>query len=151
EIPVLGNGDIWEATDALAMMRVTGCDGVVVGRGCLGRPWLFGQLVAALRGEQPVPPPSLGEVAAIMADHARLLAAHHDESRGLRDFRKHAGWYVTGYPVGAELRRRLAMVGTLTELDDLLARLDPAARPVPGAERIRRGHTNGPIRVVLPE
>lgn len=154
-IPVLGNGDIWEAADAVAMMERTGCDGVVVGRGCLGRPWLFGDLVAALSG-RPVPPSRrLGEMATVMADHARALVEHFEghggEDLAMRDFRKHASWYLSGYPVGPEVRRRFAMVSTLAELDDLLAGLDPDAELVPGGERIRRGHTNGPIRVALPE
>lgn len=151
DVPVLGNGDIWEAADAVAMMRATGCDGVVIGRGCLGRPWLFGELVAALAGQPAPPAPLLGAVRDVMADHARLLADHEGESRAMRDFRKHAGWYLTGYPVGSEARRRLSAVSTLAELDDLLAALDPTLALAPGGQRIRRGHTNGPIRVVLPE
>ena len=150
-IPVLGNGDIWEARDALAMVAQTGCDGVVIGRGCLGRPWLFGHLSAAFNGE-PVPDsPPLGFVAQQMADHCRLMADLLGENNAVRDFRKHTSWYLTGYPVGGEIRGRLAMFGSLAELDDLLATLDPAIVVVPGGERIRRGHTNGPIRVVLPQ
>ncbi len=151
EIPVLGNGDIWEASDAVEMMRRTGCDGVVIGRGCLGRPWLFRDLVEALNG-RPVPPsPSLGEACEVMRRHAGLLAGHLGESLAMRDFRKHASWYLTGYPVGGELRRRFGMVGTLAELDDLIAETDASTRIVEGGERIRRGHTNGPIRVALPD
>jgi nifR3 family TIM-barrel protein len=150
-IPVLGNGDIWEAADAVRMMAETGCDGVVVGRGCLGRPWLFADLVAVFAGKEAPPPPPLGEVTVVMAEHARLLAAHLGEDRGVRDFRKHAAWYLTGYPVGGELRRRFGMVSSLVELDDLLAMLDPATVLVPGGSRIVRGHANGPIRVVLPD
>jgi len=159
-IPVLGNGDIWEASDAVRMMAMTGCDGVVIGRGCLGRPWLFGDLVEALAG-RPVPPSrTLGEVCAVMVDHARLLVGHHiagtgDAGRGedhaMRDFRKHTGWYMSGYPVGPEVRRRFSMVKSLMELDDIVAGLDPAARIVDGGERIKRGHTNGPIKVSLPD
>jgi nifR3 family TIM-barrel protein len=132
-IPVLGNGDIWEAEDALAMVRATGCDGVVVGRGCLGRPWLFGDLVAAFQGGTPLPTPTLGQVAAVMADHARLLVAHSGEDLAMRDFRKHTSWYLTGYPVGGETRRRFSQVSTLAELDDLMAALDPLVEIVPGA------------------
>jgi nifR3 family TIM-barrel protein len=151
EIPVLGNGDIWEAADAVEMMRVTGCDGVVVGRGCLGRPWLFARLVEALNG-RPVPPsPQLGEVCAVMVDHARLLADHLGEDKAARDFRKHTAWYLTGYPVGGQARGRFAMMSSLAELDDLIADLDPTLTLVHGGERIRRGHTNGPIRVALPD
>jgi len=151
-IPVLGNGDVWEAADAVAMMRATRCDGVVVGRGCLGRPWLFGDLVEVLAGREPSGPRPLGFVARVMADHARALVAHEGgESIALRSFRKHTAWYLTGYPVGGEVRRRLSQVSSLGELDDLLAGLDPALAVVPGGERIRRGHTNGPIRVALPD
>ncbi len=149
-IPVLGNGDIWEAADALAMVAQTGCDGVVIGRGCLGRPWLFGHLVAAFNGE-PVPAsPNLGFVAQQMADHCRLMADLLGEDNAVRDFRKHTSWYLTGYPVGGALRGRFGMISSLAELDDLLAELDPTLVVVPGGERIRRGHTNGPIRVALP-
>lgn len=151
EIPVLGNGDIWEASDAVEMMRRTGCDGVVIGRGCLGRPWLFRDLVEALNG-RPVPPsPALGEACTVMRRHAGLLCEHLGENVAMRDFRKHAAWYLTGYPVGGELRRRFGMVSTLAELDDLIAETDPATLIVEGGERIRRGHTNGPIRVALPD
>jgi len=149
-VPVLGNGDIWEAADALAMVVATGCDGVVVGRGCLGRPWLFADLEAAFAGKEPPPPPRLREVADVMADHARLLAERAGEGPALRDFRKHTGWYLTGYPVGPEVRRRLSLVDTLAELDDLLEALDPDLGLVPGGQRIHRGHTNGPRPVHLP-
>ncbi|MGH9271332.1 MAG: tRNA dihydrouridine synthase, partial [Ilumatobacteraceae bacterium] len=151
-IPVLGNGDIWEAGDAVAMMRATGCDGVVVGRGCLGRPWLFGDLIEAMAGRPVAGPRPLGFAIAVMADHARALVDHFDDERvAMRTFRKHASWYLTGYPVGGEVRRRFAGVSSLGELDDLSAPLDPDLAVVPGGERIRRGHTNGPIRVALPD
>jgi nifR3 family TIM-barrel protein len=151
-IPVLGNGDIWEAPDAVAMMDATGCDGVVIGRGCLGRPWLFGDLVEAMSGRAVPPAPTLGRVRTAMGNHARLLVEHlGDEFLALRDFRKHTSWYVTGYPVGPEARKALAMVSSLAELDDLLAALDPTLELVPGGSRIRRGHTNGPIKVSLPD
>ena len=149
-IPVLGNGDIQEAADALAMVAETGCDGVVVGRGCLGRPWLFGELEAVFAGREPAPAPWLGEVIIVMAEHARLLADWLGEDGGLRDFRKHTGWYLTGYPVGPAVRRRLAAVSSLSELDDLLATLDPSLEVVPGGLRAHRGHTNGPRPVHLP-
>jgi nifR3 family TIM-barrel protein len=148
-IPVLGNGDIWEADDALRMVRETGCDGVVVGRGCLGRPWLFGQLAAAFRGESRPPAPTTHEVRRIMGHHARLLCDWQGPQRGIRDFRKHTGWYLKGYPVGGEIRGRLAKVGSLDELDDLLATLADVAL-LPGNERATRGHTNGPQDVAVP-
>ncbi len=150
-IPVLGNGDIWEASDALAMMKATGCDGVVVGRGCLGRPWLFGDLGNAFDGKPVGPPPRLGEVITAMKRHATLLEAYAEPGRGIVEFRKHASWYLTGYPVGGEVRRLVATASTRAELDETLDRLDATAEAVPAAGRIRRGHTNGPIHVTLPD
>ena len=154
-IPVLGNGDVWEASDAVDMMAATGCDGVVVGRGCLGRPWLFGDLVTVLNGGAAPEPRALGVVVAAMRRHARLLAAHYElhggESFAMRDFRKHTNWYMSGYPVGPEVRRRLSQISTLAELDSIVDGLDPAMAMVADGERIKRGHTNGPIKVSLPE
>jgi nifR3 family TIM-barrel protein len=151
-IPVLGNGDVWEATDAAAMMLATGCDGIVVGRGCLGRPWLFGDLVDVLAGRPAPASRRLGFVARVMSEHARALVDHEgDEAFAIRAFRKHTAWYLTGYPVGGEVRRRFSQVSSVAELDDLIGALDPASTVVPGGERIRRGHTNGPIRVALPD
>lgn len=155
DIPVLGNGDIWEAGDALAMMATTGCDGVVIGRGCLGRPWLFADLVDALSGRPVRASRPLGEAMAVMVEHARRLVAHFEghggENLAMRDFRKHTSWYLTGYPVGPEARRRMAMASTLAELEDLVAPLDPTLEVVEGGERIKRGHTNGPRKVSLPD
>ena len=150
-IPVLGNGDIWEAHDALEMMARTGCDGVVVGRGCLGRPWLFRDLVDAFAGREVEPAPPLGWVAEVMRDHAERLVEWTGEAGGMKSFRKHAGWYLTGYPVGGELRKRANVVATLTDLDQLLAELDPTAEIKTNALRAARGHTNGPRPVHLPE
>jgi nifR3 family TIM-barrel protein len=162
DVPVLGNGDIWEASDALRMVAQTGCAGVVVGRGCLGRPWLFADLAAAFAGPYRPRLPSLGDVAAVMRRHAELLvewsATEIDprgritsEQHGCADFRKHVAWYLKGFPVGGELRQRLAMVSSLAELDDLLGKLDPAV-PFPESELGRpRGRTNSPGKVALPE
>jgi nifR3 family TIM-barrel protein len=154
-IPVLGNGDIWEAADAVEMMAATGCDGVVVGRGCLGRPWLFGDLVTVLNGGAAPEPRTLGVVVDAMRRHARMLAAHYDlhggEPFAMRDFRKHTNWYMSGYPVGPEVRRRLSQISSLNELDAILDELDPSIAMVADGERIKRGHTNGPIKVSLPE
>ena len=150
-IPVLGNGDIWEAADALRMVGETGCDGVVIGRGCLGRPWLFRDLIEAFAGRPAPPVPRLGEVLDTMLEHADALCAHSGADRGIRDFRKHTGWYLTGYPVGGEARRRFSMVSSFDELSALAGTLDRGVEIVQGGTRIARGHTNGPIRVVLPE
>ena len=187
DIPVLGNGDIWEADDALRMMRQTGCDGVVVGRGCLGRQWLFGDLAeafsqhgsptdshsgdlaaafspqgsptdrhsaastTAFRGGTERKMPKLGEVTAVMRRHAELLAQWlGSEREGVVDFRKHVAWYLKGFPVGAEIRRGLAMSSSLAELDGYFARLDPTA-PFPVETLGKpRGRTNSPGKVTLP-
>jgi nifR3 family TIM-barrel protein len=149
-LPVLGNGDIWQARDALAMMTRTGCAGVVVGRGCLGRPWLFRDLDAALAG-RPVPaPPRLGEVAAILAEHGRLLADHLGEELGTRELRKHTAWYLQGFDVGRPTRLALRQVGSLDELAHLLGRLDGGQELPATFLRAPRGHTHGPKRVRLP-
>jgi nifR3 family TIM-barrel protein len=150
-IPVLGNGDIWEAHDALAMLAQTGCDGVVVGRGCLGRPWLFRDLVDAFAGRPVQPPPLLGEVCGVMREHAERLVAWNGEVSGMKSFRKHASWYLTGYPAGREVRAKASLVATLADLDILIDRLDPAAEIKANALRAARGHTNGPRPVHLPE
>lgn len=149
-VPVLGNGDIFAAPDARAMMEQTGCDGVVVGRGCLGRPWLFAELSAELRGE-PIPDaPTFGEVTRIIRRHARLLADHSGEEHASRDLRKHMGWYLRGFPVGGELRASLARTGSLAELDEILAPWadsDATAEDADGA----RGRKGSSARVALPE
>jgi nifR3 family TIM-barrel protein len=152
DIPVLGNGDIWEAADALRMVEQTGADGVVVGRGCLGRPWLFRDLAAAFEGEEAATLPRLGEVAAMMRRHAELLSAHMGEERGCKEFRKHVSWYLKGFPAGGDLRRDLALVSTLADLDGLLEQLDSdAAFPVAelGTPRGRQGSPRK--GVALPE
>jgi nifR3 family TIM-barrel protein len=149
-IPVLGNGDIFEASDALTMMAVTGCDGVVIGRGCLGRPWLFAELSAAFTGSPSPVPPNLGEVADIIRRHGELLTAHFGEDKGMRDIRKHIAWYLHGFPAGSELRRALALVKTCAELDVLLDKLDPDV-PFPTAASGPRGRQGSPARVALPE
>jgi nifR3 family TIM-barrel protein len=150
-IPVLGNGDVWEAFDALRMMRATGCDGVVVGRGCLGRPWLFRDLADVFAGREPAPPPLLGEIVELMLEHAELLAQWFGEPSGLRSFRKHASWYTKGFRDSARLREGLSRVSTVGELRDALAGLDPA-EPFPvHALRVPRGKHGGRQRVALPE
>jgi nifR3 family TIM-barrel protein len=123
-VPVLGNGDIWSAQDALEMVKETGCAGVVVGRGCLGRPWLFGQLAAAFAGKEIPKDPGLEVVSQIIKRHAVLLCELYGEYKGIRDIRKHMAWYLKGFTVGNQLRTSLAMVESLENLDFLLAKLD---------------------------
>ncbi len=151
DIPVLGNGDLWEADDALAMLEQTGCAGVVIGRGCLGRPWLFRDLADAFAGRSQRSLPSLGEVATMVRRHAELLADLSGEKHGLTDLRKHMAWYFKGFRVGGEVRRGLAMVASLAELDQLLARLE-SADPFPVGELgVPRGRQGTPReRVVMP-
>lgn len=123
-VPVLGNGDIWSAQDALDMVKQTGCAGVVVGRGCLGRPWLFGQLAAAFAGNEIAKDPGLDVVTQIIKRHAVLLCELYGEYKGIRDIRKHMAWYLKGFSVGNQLRTSLAMVESLDNLDFLLSKLD---------------------------
>ncbi|QDZ13944.1 tRNA dihydrouridine synthase DusB [Humibacter ginsenosidimutans] len=161
-VPVLGNGDIWTGADAVRMVEQTGCDGVVVGRGCLGRPWLFGDLSAAFKARAgeisaeeaaaATARPSLGEVMAAFRRHAELLVEFFEsEERGCRDIRKHVAWYFKGYPVGGELRARLATVETLAALDDLLGTLDPTL-PYPGEDAEGpRGRAGTPKVPALPD
>ncbi len=155
-VPVLGNGDIWSADDAVRMMAHTGCDGVVVGRGCLGRPWLFGDLARALGGPDaaagaPVDA-TLGFVARAFRRHAELLVDFFEsEDRGCRDIRKHVAWYFKGYPVGGETRAQLATVSSLGEIDEILDTLDLSA-PYPGAAAEgQRGRAGTPKRPALPD
>jgi nifR3 family TIM-barrel protein len=151
-IPVLGNGDIWRAEDAVAMVEQTGCDGVVVGRGCLGRPWLFADLAGALAGRPQRVRPGLRQVAEVLRRHAELLVEHFgDELRGCREIRKHVAWYLKGYVVGGSLRAQLGLVDSLAALDELLSGLD-LDQPHPGeAAEGPRGRTAGTARVTLPE
>ena len=152
DIPVLGNGDIWSAEDALAMVAQTGCDGVVVGRGCQGRPWLFADLAAAFAGSDVRVRPGLRAVADVVHRHAELMVEHFGEqSKALRELRKHMAWYFKGYVVGGDLRRSFGLVSTLTELEDLIATLD-LDQPYPGAAAEGpRGRAGSPKRVSLPD
>lgn len=151
-VPVLGNGDIWSADDAVRMMQQTDCDGVVVGRGCLGRPWLFGELAAAFGAEAHPVDATLGFVANAFRRHAELLVEFfEDEDRGCRDVRKHVAWYFKGYPVGGDIRTGLATASSLAEIDDLLGQLDHSA-PYPGADAEgQRGRSGRPKRPALPD
>jgi nifR3 family TIM-barrel protein len=159
-IPVLGNGDVWEAVDALRMVEATGCDGVVIGRGCLGRPWLFADLAAAFARTTGTPRTPgrpveaarpFGFVAATMLRHAELLSLDEGEDGGVRSFRRHAAWYLQGYPVGTDVRRRAGMVSSLAELGAVLGGVDTALTLPTGNLRLPRGHTEGPRPVHLPD
>ncbi|MDR2895258.1 MAG: tRNA dihydrouridine synthase DusB [Propionibacteriaceae bacterium] len=154
-IPVIGNGDIWEADDALRMMKQTGCAGVSVGRGALGRQWLFRDLAARLTGQAMAPYlPTLAEVAGMIHRHATLLInMFGDQAHAMADLRKHMSWYLKGFRVGGDLRGRLALISSLVELDDLLAQLDgdesypSAALAAPrGRQGAARSHVKMPER-----
>jgi nifR3 family TIM-barrel protein len=151
-IPVLGNGDVWEAEDALRMMRTTGCDGVIVGRGCLGRPWLFRDLADVFEGREAADPPGFGGVVDLMLEHARLLAEWlGDEASAMRSFRKHSSWYTKGFRGGAPLRQRLMQVTRRDELRAVLSEVDRTQPFPPDAVRVPRGKTAGRQKVALPE
>lgn len=150
-IPVLGNGDIWEAEDALRMMRETGCDGVVVGRGCLGRPWLFRDLADVFDGRDPRNPPSFGEVLDMMVEHAELLVSWWEERFAMRAFRRFTTWYTKGFRGSAALRAELLKIETLEGLRAAVAGL-PRDEPFPpNAMRVPRGKAGSAQKVALPE
>jgi nifR3 family TIM-barrel protein len=150
-IPVFGNGDVWEAEDALRMMRMTGCAGVIVGRGCLGRPWLFRDLAEVFEGRAPPNPPTLGEVFDIMVEHARALVSWTDEAYAMRGFRKHSSWYTKGFRGSARLRGRLMQVTTLAQLEEVAETIERDERFPPTAMRVPRGKTGGVQKVALPK
>lgn len=149
-IPVLGNGDVWEAADALRMMRQTGCDGVVVGRGCLGRPWLFRDLADVFDGKDPLDPPSFGAVADVMLEHAALLSGWFGEGPALRAFRRHATWYTKGFRGSARLRGELMRIRTLADLASIAETFDRDEPFPPSAMRVPRGKSAGTQSVGLP-
>ena len=151
-IHVLGNGDIWEAWDALRMMRETGCDGVVVGRGCLGRPWLFRDLADVFSGRQPQNPPAFREVAEVMRVHATRLSEWMGEGHAMRAFRRHASWYTKGFRGSAKVRQALMRVTSLAALEEALLPMIESDEPFPpSAMRVKRGKTAGTQKVSLPE
>ena len=153
DIPVLGNGDIWSAEDAVAMVEQTGVDGVVVGRGCQGRPWLFGDLQAAFEGRDDRYRPDLPVVSATLLRHAQMLIPYFDgdERKAMQDIRKHVAWYFKGYAVGSHLRTQLVAVETMDQLQDLLGQLDQSLQ-YPGVDAEGpRGRAGSPKKVHLPQ
>ena len=125
---------------------------MVVGRGCLGRPWLFRDLADVFAGTAPQDPPGLGGVVDVMLEHAALLVAWLGrEELALRTFRKHSAWYTKGFTGGAPLRQRLMTVKALDELREILAGVDRAQPFPPAAVRATRGKTGGTQKVALPE
>lgn len=150
-IPVLGNGDIWESWDALRMMRATGCRGVIIGRGCLGRPWLFGELQSLFRGEEPAVPPRFGQVRTILLEHAELLRDYFGARGGILHTRKYATWYTKSFRGAAEIRSRLSRIDSIEEMDALLQELPQDLEfPMTGL-RVRRCKAGGTQKVALPD
>jgi nifR3 family TIM-barrel protein len=151
-IPVLGNGDIWEPFDALRMMRQTGCDGVVIGRGCLGRPWLFRELAEVFDGREPADPPRLGEVLRILQEHAELLVDFFGEQKGVLELRKWCSWYTKGFPGASVVRGGLQNIESLDQMRGYLAQLDPALPFPQRALRVTRAKRGGSQdKVALPD
>ena len=150
DVPVLGNGDIWSGADAVNMMQQTGCAGVVVGRGCLGRPWLFADLVSSINGENKRVNPNLFEVRKIMLRHGQLLVEYFEnEDRAMRDIRKHMAWYLKGFSVPREIRSSLGMVSSLVEMEQLLSGLQDQPYPQDVGDG-PRGRTSQGREVKLP-
>jgi nifR3 family TIM-barrel protein len=149
-VPVLGNGDIWSGADGLRMVSESGCAGVVVGRGCLGRPWLFAELVAAFEGRPAPEAPTLRAVAQIMVRHGQLLSEYfEDEFRAARDLRKHMAWYLKGFRVGSEIRSQLAMIENFNQMQLLLDQIEEQPYPQQIGEA-PRGRSSGVRQVSLP-
>ncbi len=149
-VPVLGNGDIWSGADGLRMVSESGCAGVVVGRGCLGRPWLFAELVAAFEGRPAPEAPTLRAVAQIMVRHGQLLSEYfEDEFRAARDLRKHMAWYLKGFRVGSEIRSQLAMIENFNQMQMLLDQIEEQPYPQQIGEA-PRGRSSGVRQVSLP-
>ena len=150
-IPIFGNGDIWEAHDAVEMMQVSNADGVVIGRGCLGRPWLFKQLAEIFSGKEVSQFPTLGEVGRTMLRHATAVVEWNGSETALRTFRKHASWYLTGFAVGKDTRREIQQINTLQDLGNIIKNFDERLQLPVESYRIPRSHTGGPKNVSLPD
>ena len=151
DIPVLGNGDIQEAHDALRMMRQTGCDGVIVGRGCLGRPWLFRDLSDVFDGHEPQVPPSFGEVLDVMFAHVRRLVDWFGEDYAIPSFRRHLSWYTKGFTLSHDSRVGMMHAQTLDDLELVFRDVDRAQSFPQSAVRVKRGKQSGRQQVALPE
>ena len=152
DTPVLGNGDIWSAQDAQRMLDQTGARGVVIGRGCLGRPWVFGQIRASFAGEEVPGEPKSGVILDLMRRHAQLLVQMHgDDFRGCQEMRKHMAWYLKGVVAGSETRGALSLINSLAELDSLLSTIDPDQVLDEELARSPRGRTTPDRRVNLPD
>jgi len=150
-IPVLGNGDIWECWDALRMMRETGCAGVVIGRACLGRPWLFDELATVFDGNEPADAPNMGAIVQLMVRHAEALIEFFGPDHGMRQMRKWCTWYTKGFSGSSAARGELVRVTTLDEMRAVLAKLDPDEGFPLRALDANRAKGSRRQKVILPE
>ena len=121
-IPVIANGGIYSASDAVEMLEETGCDGIAIGQGALGRPWIFREILCALEGK-PYTPPNTEEILKTAARHVRMLCADKGEFIGTREARKHLGWYIKGLPGAAEARNKINQASSVTSLIEILQTL----------------------------
>ena len=119
-IPVIGNGDIKDGASAEAILRQTGCDGIMVGRAARGNPWIFRQIAAYLQDGTVLPAPEKEEIRATILRHAKLQLAYKGEYTGIREMRKHVSWYTAGMPDSARLRRTVNMVESFAALEELV-------------------------------
>lgn len=149
-VKVFGNGDIFAASDATAMLEQTGCDAVEIGRGCLGRPWLFAEISAELSDRDPLPPMTLGKVCDIMERHLELLIEQHGEHHGSRDMRKHIAWYTRGFPTGGETRAALARIESMSDLQRVLEPFRDSTATADDSDGAR-GRQGSPAAVKLPD
>lgn len=123
QIPVIGNGDVTSPKEALEMRRETGCDGIMIGRGAQGNPWIFSELLAYDSTGTLIERPSKEEIRETMLRHAKLQIEWKGDYLGIREMRKHVAWYTTGLPHAANLRNQINQVESYEELQELLTSL----------------------------
>lgn len=122
-IPVLGNGDVFTPKDAKAMLHETGCDGILIGRGAQGNPWLFKRIIHYLESGDLLPLPTLQEIVEMIQRHMAMLCAYKGEYIAIREMRKHISWYTKGLPGSANLRRSINQLESLEAIEDKLEEL----------------------------
>ena len=120
KIPVIGNGDVTSPEAARQLMETTGCDGIMIGRGAQGNPWIFRQILHWMETGEEEPKPDLEEVKAMILRHAKMLVEYKGAYTGIREMRKHVAWYTAGYPNSAKLRARVNGIESLEALEHLI-------------------------------
>lgn len=120
KIPVIGNGDVTSPESAKQLLETTGCDGIMIGRGAQGNPWIFRQILHWMETGEEEPKPDLEEVKAMILRHARMLVEYKGMYTGIREMRKHVAWYTAGYPNSAKLRARVNEIESLESLEELI-------------------------------